>query len=446
VTVARSRARGTPWGVGVLFAMSAGCSDVAEPRPQWLVHVSTDAPLPQLADRLLVEVVDDDGDVCDACRRELGAASEDEWPLSFGVAAPADGGRWRLRLRLYRARAAGVDGLPTPPLLIDLLAVLPPADGVTDVEASLAMGCFGQPADVVADRSCVADTGLVGPVAELPRGDGAGEAPEGMVCIPGGVFLLGSVEYLPYWSGDAAPEQLVQLSPFWLDRDEMTFERLEPLLALGLQPPVARDSAPGADLCAYVPGASDGAASVNCVSRAVAGAACELLGLRLPTEAEWEYAAGNLGQETAYPWTADDAAPTEDICAHAHVARGRVGEEYVEATTCLAPGESGGPATGGAPDDVTELGVRNLAGNLTELVADDFAPYLDPACWAGGATLLTDPVCAQSNASLHSTRGGAWDALPFSARVSERGATGNGFNAAVGFRCARSASAGEVGP
>lgn len=39
----------------------SACSDTAEPRPQWTVAIVTDASVPQFGDRLLIEVLPEEG-------------------------------------------------------------------------------------------------------------------------------------------------------------------------------------------------------------------------------------------------------------------------------------------------------------------------------------------------------------------------------------------------
>ncbi|MBW2458438.1 MAG: SUMF1/EgtB/PvdO family nonheme iron enzyme, partial [Deltaproteobacteria bacterium] len=94
-----------------------------------------------------------------------------------------------------------------------------------------------------------------------------------------------------------------------------------------------------------------------------------------------------------------------------------------------------------AEDDVTDLGLRNMAGNLTEWVADAMAPYDDP-CWNPGGNLLIDPVCTTSTthgSNVARTRGGGWVALPYQARVVERaGETISAETVGLGVRCASS--------
>jgi formylglycine-generating enzyme required for sulfatase activity len=439
---------------------AAGCSDVVDARPQWLVAIGTDAPVPQLGDRLLIEVLDEVGEACTGCRRQLGAPGPEGWPVSFGIAEVGSGPR-RLRVRLYRASNTAPDGLPAPPLLIDALATLPPAAGITEVELTLSMACFGLP--VVFDdgqggaESCDPATGALAPMRPLELGDGsrlprpgswpparvvgcAGPTPEGMVCIPGGVFLLGSHQHLPISPEiDPDPEQLVQLSPFWLERDEMTVGDIRPLVADGLQPPIMHGTEPGNELCAYTASGDEGP-SVNCLSHAQAEEACARRDRRLPTEAEWEYAAGNVTAETIYPWESTAAPPTELVCATTLVGRGR-GVLEGESTACVAADTIPGPIAGGFDSDVTTLGLRNMGGNVSEWVADSQAPYTDPACWAAGARLLVNPVCLAAS-SFWSHRGGSWADPPFQARAASRQGA-NGAGPQVGVRCALSATPSE---
>ena len=94
-----------------------------------------------------------------------------------------------------------------------------------------------------------------------------------------------------------------------------------------------------------------------------------------------------------------------------------------------------GLAEGGDPDDVTELGLRNLAGNVSEWVADDFASFSDADCWPSGQ-LLSDPRCDEGS-GLGVARGGSWILGRTSARSATRLVVGEHEQLdGVGVRCA----------
>jgi formylglycine-generating enzyme len=446
------------WMIGITAALS-GCGEKkAVARPQWTVVVSTDAPVPHLADRLLLEVLDASGEpACKSCRLELGVGSPQAWPVSFGVVPPAGGGSLRVRARLYLSGRSGADGLPAGNLMIDRTGLLSSApEGEARLALELPMACFGLMTELGNRLTCDAASGQQAAEQELPPADGRvlqagswpqaqsapcmGAVPSGMACVAGGVFALGTYKFLAVdYNLDPWPEHLVVLGAFAMDIDEFTVGQMRALVQAGKVSTEPRMAGPGWEMCTWR-GASDAtqdAMPVNCVAPLVAAAACQARGLRLPTEAEWEYAAGNLDRETKYPW-----GDEEEMCTRAIVGRGRLSEapDAGESFWCrsvvgpdIAPA---GPVAGGSAQDVTLLGLRNMGGNISEWVQDQFAPYWSE-CWAHGQRWLADPICQKwaETPGFWSDRGGSWDQEPIAARVVERQGT-KADKIAIGFRCA----------
>jgi formylglycine-generating enzyme len=429
----------------------ASCED-AEARPQWLVHLSTDAPLPGFGDRLRIDVLDEDGALCATCSRVFDTGG-DALPLSFGIEPREDGAPRFLRARLYRAENTDDAGEPDGPM-IDLLGALPPlGDGLTEVRATLGLTCFGRPADVASLKSCDPDTGEALAAVVLELGDSStlpapgsfaggdvpcgGDAPDGMVCIPGGTFLMGSRSFIPFGPAfDPVPEQLVQLSPFWLDVAELDIQTARDSVAKAASPPTMRGLANPDCLYTLEPG-DDELASVNCVNRQTAAELCEKQGKRLPTEAEWEFAAVARTNDAPYPWKPAGPVTTKEICEHAIVARGAFNDS-TSRLCVLAIDAEVGPVTGGAPLDVTELGVRNMAGNMGEWVADDFSVYSDDICWGDAITLRKDPPSCTADATLGVLRGGDWEGITYNAHgFARRSGVTSAYAPNVGVRCAR---------
>lgn len=443
-----------PLAILLTWSCVAGCGTEADdPRAQWVVTVSTDAQVPGFGAILMIDVLDAaHGGSGDSARRVFDVSVTSAWPLSFGiqkgrVASP------RVRARLFRTDQAGIRGEPDSSAVIDLTARLPPLGeprGVVHVQLPMAMSCLGVEPKLDRGASCNPATGDLAPepvlsdAGELEVGSwGPGKmrpcaaaVPDGSVCVPGGAFLLGvsSPANDPY-AESALPVRIVQLSAYALDKDELTIGQARELIQRGLlaEHDIRQDDSID---CRY-PGDTDSSRDrepLNCVGRETAERLCNLLGKRLPTESEWEYAAGNLAQKSIYPWGDDP-----DICGHSVVARSIDSMEGL----CIIGTRTLRPVIGGNAKDVTALGVRNMGGNVAEWTSDWSAP-LDSPCWSSDEGVLVDPRCTAERAPLGSRpmfRGGAWDSSANDARVSRRHVDARVRPQSVGVRCA--ASLGE---
>jgi formylglycine-generating enzyme len=154
--------------------------------------------------------------------------------------------------------------------------------------------------------------------------------------------------------------------------------------------------------------------AMNCLSWYEALAFCIWDGGRLPTEAEWEYAAAGGSQNRLYPWGSD--APSED----------RV---FLFA--------DGNPfyAVGSKALGAGYFGHLDLAGSAWEMVFDWYSPT-----YYGTETAPSACVnCANTaSANLRTRRGGSWNEVAVELRAAARldvSPMNRSFD--IGFRCAR---------
>lgn len=170
---------------------------------------------------------------------------------------------------------------------------------------------------------------------------------------------------------------------------------------------------------------------MNCVNWVEAYAFCLWDGGRLPSEAEWNYAAAGGDEQRVYPWS----SPATDTL----IGNGYAGYDC-ETTTCIAGSELLIPGSRLATGDGARWGHADLAGNLQEWV-------LDAIGWAdSGQTsnyLLpcddcVDDIDIAAVPSHRALRGGAWFSSAADVQVGKlfsRPLSSQG--PGIGFRCAR---------
>ncbi|MBI5211006.1 MAG: SUMF1/EgtB/PvdO family nonheme iron enzyme [Elusimicrobia bacterium] len=242
--------------------------------------------------------------------------------------------------------------------------------------------------------------------AEPPKDAGPGRPrapdapPTPMASIPSGQFAMGS----PGNEGEPEehPRILVSLSPFYIDKHEVTvaqFRRYaqETGAPMKGQPAWNEDDHP-----------------VVLVDWYDAQSYCRWAGKRLPTEAEWEKAARG-GKNTRYGF-GDDPDGLADHAWHDTDAEGRTH-----------------PAAQKKPN---QYGVFDMHGNAAEWVADWYA---EDAYKDAGVTGKGGPP----SGSQRVVRGGSWPSGASDLRSSSRGRRPPSIkNDDLGFRCALSVAPG----
>ncbi|MGW4118549.1 formylglycine-generating enzyme family protein [Nocardia sp. NPDC004711] len=284
-----------------------------------------------------------------------------------------------------------------------------------------------------------------------------------MIALPGGLFQMGTDDRLGYRNDGEGPVREVRLAPFLIDACAVSNARFAEFVAAtgyrteaeeigwsyvfsgflaaalrrGAQRPERtpwwcgvdgaswdRPEGPGSDLQGR-----DQHPVVH-ISWNDALAFCRWSGTRLPTEAEWEYAARGGLQQARYPW-GDDLDPDGEY-------RCNIWRGSFPARNTAADGYRGtAPVNAFAPNG---FGLYNTCGNVWEWCADWWStdhgggPLVDP----------TGPITGDAKV----IRGGSHmchDSYCFRYRVAARSANTPDSSAGhTGFRCARSLPVSET--
>jgi formylglycine-generating enzyme required for sulfatase activity len=298
------------------------------------------------------------------------------------------------------------------------------------------------PTSVTATRTPPAQAAQPSQAPESTPSDGLDEprtrGTDGMVMVyvPGGTFQMGSTDAdvrealarcresyrycnLDFY-GQEAPQHTVEVDGYWIDRTEVTHEQYFRCMEAGAcqAPSTCEDGE------RVTKDASSEDHPVVCVDWQDAQTYCEWAGARLPTEAEWEYAArgpdGNL-----YPWGNEPGGALQNYCD----------------ATCIETWADESVDDGFAktspvyryPEGASWCGALDLAGNVYEWVADWLGPYP-----SGPRTNPTGP----SSGYERVLRGSSWKSFWDRARGATRDSIiPDAHHDVIGFRCARSIEA-----
>jgi eukaryotic-like serine/threonine-protein kinase len=226
------------------------------------------------------------------------------------------------------------------------------------------------------------------------------------VYIPAGKFIMGSTREDPDADDDEFPQHEVYLDAYWIDQTEVTNGQYQ--LCVAEEVCTVPNKSPSSTRSSYYGEAAFADFPVIYLIWNQAATYCEWAGGRLPSEAEWEKAArGEDGR--LYPWGNEN--PT---C------------ELSNSSSCI--GDT--VPVGSHPDAASPYGVLDMAGNVSEWVAD----------WYDTAYYERSPGAnpsGPSSGAYHLLRGGSWNSnIAFLRTASRLRPVSTWYD--VGFRCARS--------
>ena len=284
----------------------------------------------------------------------------------------------------------------------------------------------------------IAAVGLLSSCQSYQLGDTWARPQDGMVLVfvPAGEFQMGSSKEMVFAakemcktsfegisSGicnvtsymDEYPDHPVELSAFWLDQTEVSNQQYRLCLEAGAcDPPMelnsfTRDS--------YFNSPEYDQYPVINLTQDMAAEYCTWIGARLPTEAEWEYAArGPEGY--LFPW-GNDFHPTKLNYCDASC-KGVSDPNFDDGFPDTSP-------VGSFQEGASWVGALDLSGNVREWVSDYYGFFPKEK-----ANNPQGPLEGNSRVS----KGGSWYDAPYNLRSNNRGANSLDYwRHKLGFRC-----------
>jgi formylglycine-generating enzyme required for sulfatase activity/serine/threonine protein kinase len=314
----------------------------------------------------------------------------DDGPTHVVPSAPPAAVARSLRMHLQQA--------PNRPLLAAVLSLV--GGFVMFTVTSLVVGASG---DKSGSPTTVSSSAVAAAAVAAPK---PLSCPIGMVRVPGGKFFMGNDDGLPM----ERPSHNVALSPYCIDVTEVTTEDYKACSDNGecKRAGVVNDwdAITDADhktfdpLCNVREPRMRAKHPINCVDWEMATIYCRSHGKRLPTEAEWEFAArGPDGRK--YPWGDEEPGPTLiNACGKECVDWSQKHGIDAKAMFTADDGWATTSPVGSFPRGASRYGLQDIVGNVWEWVGDWYAPY--------GKDDSADPSGAdQGDARV--IRGGAWN-------------------------------------